>query len=72
MIGRVSHGHGHSHGLVDRSIARSHAGLFVVATIFVSACLGVEIADPLIGLAITAVILRITWQSRRTVRGGHA
>jgi divalent metal cation (Fe/Co/Zn/Cd) transporter len=29
------------------------------------------IADPLIGLAITLVILRITWQSWRTVRGGH-
>jgi cation diffusion facilitator family transporter len=31
--------------------------------------LGAEIADPLIGLGITAVILRITWQSWRTVRG---
>ena len=30
--------------------------------------LGVEIADPLIGLAITLVILRITLQSWRTVR----
>jgi cation diffusion facilitator family transporter len=29
---------------------------------------GVDIADPLIGLAMTAVILRITWQSWRTVR----
>jgi cation diffusion facilitator family transporter len=29
--------------------------------------LGVRIADPLIGLAITAVILRITWQAWRTV-----
>ena len=27
-----------------------------------------EVADPLIGLAITLVILRITWQSWRTVR----
>jgi divalent metal cation (Fe/Co/Zn/Cd) transporter len=31
--------------------------------------LGAPIADPLIGLAITIVILRITWQSWRTVRG---
>jgi cation diffusion facilitator family transporter len=32
---------------------------------------GVPMADPLIGLAITLVILRITWQSWTTVRGGH-
>jgi cation diffusion facilitator family transporter len=31
--------------------------------------LGARIADPLIGLAITLVILRITWDSWRTVRG---
>jgi cation diffusion facilitator family transporter len=30
--------------------------------------LGVEIADPLIGLAITLVILKITWDSWRSVR----
>jgi cation diffusion facilitator family transporter len=30
--------------------------------------LGATIADPLIGLAITLVILRITWQSWQTVR----
>ena len=30
--------------------------------------LGLELADPLIGLAITLVILRITWESWRTVR----
>jgi divalent metal cation (Fe/Co/Zn/Cd) transporter len=29
--------------------------------------LGAEIGDPLIGLAITLVILRITWQSWQTV-----
>jgi divalent metal cation (Fe/Co/Zn/Cd) transporter len=29
--------------------------------------LGVRIADPVIGLAITLVILRITWESWRTV-----
>lgn len=32
--------------------------------------LGLEIGDPLIGLAITLVILRITWQSWRTIRAG--
>jgi cation diffusion facilitator family transporter len=32
--------------------------------------LGAERADPLIGLGITAVILRITWQSWQTVRHG--
>jgi divalent metal cation (Fe/Co/Zn/Cd) transporter len=31
--------------------------------------LGVDIADPIIGLVITAVILRITWESWHTVRG---
>jgi Co/Zn/Cd efflux system component len=31
--------------------------------------LGVRIADPLIGLAITALILRITWQAWQTVNG---
>jgi cation diffusion facilitator family transporter len=34
--------------------------------------LGLRVGDPLIGLAITIVILRITWQSWRTVRAGHA
>jgi cation diffusion facilitator family transporter len=33
--------------------------------------LGLRAADPLIGLAITVVILRITWQSWRTIRHGH-
>jgi cation diffusion facilitator family transporter len=32
--------------------------------------LGAEIADPLIGLAITLVILRITWDSWQTIRAG--
>jgi cation diffusion facilitator family transporter len=32
--------------------------------------LGANIADPIIGLVITVVILRITWQSWRTVRRG--
>jgi len=34
--------------------------------------IGLDIADPLIGLAITVVILRITWDSWRTIAGhGH-
>ena len=33
--------------------------------------LGFERADPLIGLAITVVILRITWQAWRTIRDDH-
>jgi divalent metal cation (Fe/Co/Zn/Cd) transporter len=32
--------------------------------------LGLDIADPLIGLAITVVILKVTWDSWRTVRAG--
>ena len=43
--------------------------LGVVASAIVVA-LGLELADPLIGLAITLVILRITWHSWRTVRAG--
>jgi hypothetical protein len=31
---------------------------------------GAEVADPLVGLLITAVILRITWQSWLTIRHG--
>ncbi len=33
--------------------------------------LGLPRADPIIGLGITLVILRITWQSWATVRGHH-
>lgn len=33
---------------------------------------GFERADPLVGLAITLVILRITWRSWRTIRSGRA
>ena len=35
----------------------------------VAVAFGVPIADPLIGLGITVVILQITWASWRTVRG---
>jgi cation diffusion facilitator family transporter len=48
--------------------ADAYVSLAVVASAAVVAA-GVPIADPLIGLAITAVILRITWESWRTVRG---
>jgi cation diffusion facilitator family transporter len=48
--------------------ADSYVSLAVVATAAVVA-LGLPIADPLIGLGITAVILKITWDSWRTVRG---
>ncbi|HWH95912.1 MAG TPA: cation diffusion facilitator family transporter [Baekduia sp.] len=34
----------------------------------VSVALGFPLGDPLVGLAITAVILRVTWQSIRTIR----
>ena len=40
--------------------------LGVVASAAVVA-LGLTVADPLIGLAITALILRITWHAWRTV-----
>jgi cation diffusion facilitator family transporter len=56
--------------LADGNHARADAyvSLAVVASALVVA-LGAPIADPLIGLGITVVILRITWQSWRTVRG---
>ncbi len=54
----------------DHARADAYVSLAVVASAAVVA-LGVPIADPLIGLAITGVILRITWQSWQTVRGHH-
>ena len=50
--------------------ADSYVSLAVVASAIVIA-LGFPIADPLIGLAITGVIIKITWDSWWTVRGGH-
>jgi cation diffusion facilitator family transporter len=47
--------------------ADSYVSLAVVASAGVVA-IGLPIADPLIGLAITAVILKITWDSWQTVR----
>jgi cation diffusion facilitator family transporter len=54
----------------DHARADAYVSLAVVGSAAVVA-LGVEIADPIIGLAITIVILRITWASWRTVRGGR-
>jgi len=48
--------------------ADSYVSLAVIASAAVVA-LGLPIVDPLIGLAITAVILKITWDSWHTVRG---
>ena len=48
--------------------ADAYVSLGVIASALVVA-LGLDLADPVIGLAICAVILRITWQSWRTVRG---
>ncbi len=48
--------------------ADAYVSLAVIASALVVA-LGAPVADPLIGLAITLAILRITWQSWRTVRG---
>lgn len=50
--------------------ADSYVSLAVVASAVVVA-IGFPIADPLIGLGITAVIIKITWDSWWTVRGGH-
>ena len=58
--------------IADGAHARADAyvSLAVVASAAVVA-LGLDIADPLIGLAITVVILRITWHSWLTVRAGE-
>ena len=53
--------------------AHARADAYVSLAVIASAgavALGLDVADPLIGLAITLVILRITWQSWRTVRAG--
>jgi divalent metal cation (Fe/Co/Zn/Cd) transporter len=55
----------------DHARADAYVSLAVVASAIVVA-LGLAVADPLIGLTITAVILRITWQSWNTVRHGHS
>jgi divalent metal cation (Fe/Co/Zn/Cd) transporter len=50
--------------------ADAYVSLAVIASALV-VTLGAPIADPIIGLGITLVILRITWQSWVTVRGHH-
>jgi cation diffusion facilitator family transporter len=60
----------HSPALIaDGNHARVDAfvSLGVVASAILVAA-GAQIADPIVGLAITAVILRITWDSWRTIR----
>jgi divalent metal cation (Fe/Co/Zn/Cd) transporter len=51
-----------NHARVDALVSLGVVG----SAVFVA--LGADVADPLISLAITAVILRITWDSWRTVR----
>jgi cation diffusion facilitator family transporter len=55
----------------DHARADGIVSLAVVASAAVVA-VGVPAADPIIGLVISLAILRITWQSWQTVRGGHA
>jgi len=49
--------------------ADAYVSLAVIASA-AAVALGAQILDPLIGLGITVVILRITWQSWRTIRTG--
>ncbi|MGH8977451.1 MAG: cation diffusion facilitator family transporter [Acidimicrobiia bacterium] len=58
----IADGH---HARVD-----GYVSLGVIASAAVVA-IGFERADPLIGLAITAVILRVTWQAWQTIRDHH-
>jgi cation diffusion facilitator family transporter len=58
--------------IADGNHARSDAIVSVgVILSAIVVALGVPIADPIIGLAITALILHITWQSWNTVRRHH-
>ena len=59
--------------IADGAHARSDAlvSLGVVASA-IAVALGFPLADPILGLLITAMILRITWESWRTVRGHDA
>ena len=51
--------------------ADAYVSLAVIASA-IAVSIGLDTADPLIGLGISILILRITWQSWRTVQGGHA
>jgi cation diffusion facilitator family transporter len=59
--------------IADGAHARADAyvSLAVIASALAVAA-GLQAADPLIGLGITLVILRITWDSWKTVRGTHS
>jgi len=50
-----------NHARVDGFVS-----LGVVASAFVVS-LGAQIGDPIVGIVITLIILRVTWQSWRTV-----
>jgi divalent metal cation (Fe/Co/Zn/Cd) transporter len=54
-------------GAHARSDALVSAGVILSAVVVAA---GFPVADPLIGLVITAMILHITWESWRTVRSG--
>jgi cation diffusion facilitator family transporter len=55
----------------DHARADAYLSLAVVGSA-AAVALGVEVADPLIGLAISAVIVRISWRSLRIVRSGDS
>ena len=58
--------------IADGNHAKADA--YVSLAVIVSALavsFGLALADPLIGLGISALIMRITWQSWKTVRDGH-
>jgi cation diffusion facilitator family transporter len=59
--------------IADGNHARADAyvSLAVIASA-TAVALGAQVLDPLIGLAITAVIVRITWRSWQTVKGYDA
>lgn len=53
--------HAHTDGLVSLGV--------IVSVIFIA--LGFPIMDPIVGLIVTLMILRITWQSWQTIRASH-
>jgi cation diffusion facilitator family transporter len=55
-----------NHARIDAFVSLGVVGSATVVA------LGARIADPLIGLAITIVILKITWDSWQTIYGEHA
>jgi cation diffusion facilitator family transporter len=55
-----------NHARVDSFVSLGVVGSAIVVA------LGAPIADPIIGVAITLVILKITWDSWHTIYGSHA